>query len=179
MEMQQAQIAEIDELQALFASAIAWQQQRGVPTFTTFPASFFAQEINEGAIFVARRAGKLVGTVSLYEADDYIWDNDAAPALYIHRLASLRTAEGRGVGAALIGWSRRRAAELGKQWLRVDCWADNIELCRFYERQGFSIVRDKNTGQHAGLPEHYQNINLRLFQMRPVMFLDQDHRDDK
>ena len=165
MEVREAKIDDIDELKALFAAAIAWQQQRGVPTFTTFPSSFFAQEINKGAVFVARRDGKLVGTVSLYESDDFIWDNDAAPALYIHRLASLRTTEGRGVGAALIAWSRRRAAELGKHWLRVDCWADNDELCRFYQRQGFTPVRDKNTGRHAALPEHYQNINLRLFQM--------------
>lgn len=165
MEVRQAKIEEIDELRALFAAAIAWQQQRGMPTFTIFPVSFFAQEINKGAVFVARRAGNLVGTVSLYESDDFIWDNDAAPALYIHRLASLRTTEGRGVGAALIAWSRRRAADLGKQWLRVDCWAENDELCRFYEGQRFSPVRIKNTGQNADLPEHYQNINLRLFQM--------------
>lgn len=165
MEVRQAQIGDIDELQALLAVAIAWQQQRGVPTFTTFPSSFFAQEINKGAVFVARRDGKLMGTVSLYESDDFIWDNDAAPALYIHRLASLRTAEGRGVGAALIEWSRQRAAELGKHWLRVDCWANNDELCRFYAQQGFSSMRDKNTGENATLPEHYQNINLRLFQL--------------
>jgi GNAT superfamily N-acetyltransferase len=165
MEVQQARIEEVGELQALFAAAIAWQRQRGVPTFTTFPASFFAQEIDKGAIFLAWRGGQLVGTVSLYEADDFIWDNDAAPALYIHRLASLRTMEGRGVGGALIAWSRQRAVRLGKQWLRVDCWADNDELCRFYEGQGFTRVRIKNTGQHAGLPEHYQQINLQLFQM--------------
>lgn len=165
MEIRLARSEEIDELQALFAATIAWQQQRGVPTFSSFPASFFAQEINKGAVFVAWRAGQFVGTVSLYESDDFIWDNDPAPALYIHRLASLRMAEGRGAGAALIAWSRQRAARMGKQWLRVDCWADNDELCRFYEGQGFSPVRVKNTGQHAALPEHYQSINLQLFQM--------------
>lgn len=165
MEIRQARIEEIDDLQALFVATIAWQQQRGVPTFSRFPASFFAQEINKGAVFVAWRAGKLVGTISLYESDDFIWDNDLAPALYIHRLASLRMAEGRGVGAALIEWSRQRAIMMGKQWLRVDCWADNDELCRVYERRGFSPMRVKNTGQHAALPEHYQNINLQLFQM--------------
>lgn len=165
IDVRQATIEEVDELQALFAATIAWQQQQGVPTFSSFPTSFFAQEINKGTVFTARRAGKLVGTVSLYESDDFIWGNNAAPALYIHRLASLRTAEGRGVGAALIEWSRQRAVSLGKQWLRVDCWADNNELCRFYQGRGFSPVRVKNTGQHGTLPEHYQNINLQLFQM--------------
>jgi GNAT superfamily N-acetyltransferase len=168
MKVNQARVEDIPALQTLFEEAIAWQKEKGMPTFSTLSASFLEQEIQKGAVYVAEENDRIVGSVSLYEADDRIWDGDSASALYIHRLVSLRGAEGRGVGASLVLWSRQKAAAMGKQWLRVDCWASNEELCRFYDRQGFRRVRRKNTGESEELPEHYQNIILQLFEMPAV-----------
>ena len=168
MNVKQATVEDIAALQTLFREAVEWQEAKGVPTFASFPDSFFAEEIRKGAVFVAEAGEEVIGTVSLYEADDFLWDHDSAPALYIHRLVSRRGVEGRGVGAALVEWSRRKAAAMGKEWLRVDCWADNEELCRFYDRQGFIRVRVKDTGDNQDLPAHYQNILLQLFQMPPA-----------
>lgn len=168
MQVNQARVEQIPALQSLFAEAIAWQRAKGMPTFANLSTSFFEQEIHKGAVYVAEENDRLVGSVSLYEADELIWDGDPASALYLHRLVSLRGAEGRGVGASLVLWSRQKAAAMGKQWLRVDCWASNAELCRFYDRQGFHRVRQKNTGESEELPEHYQNIILQLFQMPAV-----------
>jgi len=165
MEVKRATVKDIELLQDLFSQAISWQKQRGVPTFTNFTSSFFEQEINKRSVFAAWHQERLVGTVSLYESDDIIWENDKEPALYIHRLTSLRGEIGRGVGTALIEWSRWQAKDRNKKWLRVDCWAENRDLCKFYERQGFERVRDKNTGENPALPKHYQKIELRLFQM--------------
>jgi GNAT superfamily N-acetyltransferase len=168
MNVKPAGVADIAALQALFQEAIDWQAAKGLPTFATFSASFFAREIEKGAVFVAEEDNQLVGTVSLYETDELIWDGDTEPALYIHRLVSRRGAQGRGVGAGLVQWSRQKAAAMNKQWLRVDCWAINTELCRFYDRQGFLRVRQKNLEPSEALPEHYQNIVLQLFQMPAV-----------
>ncbi|MBI3650556.1 MAG: GNAT family N-acetyltransferase [Acidobacteria bacterium] len=165
MNVKQATVADIPAIQALFTEAIHWQEAKGLPTFAHLSAAFFAQEINKGAVFLAEVDDQIVGTISLYEADDKIWDGDPDTALYIHRLISRRGAAGRGVGAALLEWSHKRAAAFDKQWLRVDSWANNEELCRFYESQGFHKVRRKNTGTNEDLPEHYQNIILQLFQM--------------
>jgi GNAT superfamily N-acetyltransferase len=165
MNIELARVEELASLQELFEQAISWQRQKGAPTFASFSASFLEQEIRNGRIYVARNQSAMVGTVSLYEIDDPVWDGDREPALYIHRLASLRAEAGRGAGAALIRWSRQQAATKNKRWLRVDCWADNRELCRFYERQGFEKVRDKHTGENHELPSHYHNITVCLYQM--------------
>jgi len=168
MEVKPATIEDIELLQDLFSQAISWQKQRGLPTFSIFTDSFFEQEISNGNVFLAWNQERLVGTISLYEEDKILWGNDQESALYIHRLASARDVTGRGVGAALIVWSRRQAEDRKKRWLRVDCWAENRELCEFYERQGFEKVRDKNTGANPAWPKHYQNIELRLFQMELI-----------
>src|SRR4051812_41449269 len=116
MNVKQAKIEEIAALQSLFQEAIAWQKAKGMPTFATLSASFFEQEINKGAVFVAEANERIIGSISLYEADDLIWDHDSATALYIHRLVSLRGAEGRGVGARLVQWSLQKALAMGKEW---------------------------------------------------------------
>lgn len=162
--IRRAKAEDIDQLQSLFAEVIAWQRRRGAPAFSNFSRTFLAQEIGQGSMFVAQRGENLVGTISHYDADDLIWGPDPAPALYLHRLATSRTMETRGLGAALLEWSWRRALDLDKQWLRFDCWADNVELCRFYQSLGFQFVCDKYFGENDGLPDHYQNVKMRLIQ---------------
>ncbi|MEP7270289.1 MAG: GNAT family N-acetyltransferase [Acidobacteriota bacterium] len=165
MQVRQANCGDIESLKDLFRAAIAWQTRRGVSTFGEFTDSFLKGEIERGAVFLAVNEEAVGGTISLYESDEIIWGDDHDSALYIHRLASIRTERGRGVGAELVNWSRLRAEAMGKKWLRVDCWADNTDLCQFYLRQGFDVVKVKDTGAHPSLPPHYHHIQLRLFQM--------------
>lgn len=165
MEVRRAKKDDVEPLQRLFSAAIARQKAMRVPTFTEFSDLFLEGEIGKGAVFVADEAGNITGTISVYETDEIIWGSDGETALYIHRLASAHTAAGRGTGAALVKWARARAFAAGKQWLRVDCWAENENLVQFYLKQGFGVVRDEGTGTHPSLPPHYHHIQLRLFQM--------------
>ncbi len=161
-----AKVEDVDQLQVLFSEAIARQKQLGAPTFSYFTQAFLAQEINSGSVYVAQQNEKLVGTVSLYDTDGLIWGDDTTPALYLHRLASLPREGGRGIGAGLLAWSEGQAVKLEKQWVRFDCWANNTDLCRFYQSLGFQPVCDKYFGENAQLPDYYQNVKMRLFQKR-------------
>jgi len=131
MNVKQATVEEIPALQALFQEAIEWQREKGMPTFATLSASFFEQEITNGAVFVSDENGRIVGSISLYEADDLIWDYDSSPALYIHRLVSLRGAQGRGVGANVeIGESRSPGRQSGTELDLVDLVAAHARHAR-------------------------------------------------
>jgi hypothetical protein len=41
----------------------------------------------------------------------------------------------------LLDWASRRAASLGKRWVRLDAWRSNAELQDYYSRRGFKRVR--------------------------------------
>ncbi|KXJ87462.1 hypothetical protein Micbo1qcDRAFT_167470 [Microdochium bolleyi] len=49
----------------------------------------------------------------------------------------------KGGGSALLGRTIELAKAHGKKWVYVDCWTGNDrKLVQYYERQGFSLVKD-------------------------------------
>ncbi|WP_395109380.1 GNAT family N-acetyltransferase [Actinomadura sp. SCN-SB] len=84
------------------------------------------------------------------EPDDLLWtaQEREEPALYLHRLVVHRKHAGLGIGAHLLDWAgvRARRRHLAR-WIRIDVWADNHALHRYYRKQGFRLVR-----QSAGIP---------------------------
>jgi GNAT superfamily N-acetyltransferase len=76
--------------------------------------------------------------------DDLLWTprECTEPAAYLHRLVVDRAHAGHGIGAHLLDWAGERARrEYGARWIRIDVWADNYALHRYYLRQGFRPVR--------------------------------------
>nr|WP_272898641.1 GNAT family N-acetyltransferase [Subtercola vilae] len=63
-------------------------------------------------------------------------------AAYVHRLTVSSTHRGDNLGGRQLSWVEVRARGDGKQSVRLDCAADNPRLRRFYERRGFTRVRD-------------------------------------
>lgn len=74
-------------------------------------------------------------------SDPRLWtpDEQADPAMYLHRLIVRR--KHAGLGAEIMDWACHRAHRLGLHWLRIDVWTENIGLHRYYERNGFEHVR--------------------------------------
>jgi ribosomal protein S18 acetylase RimI-like enzyme len=59
-------------------------------------------------------------------------------AVYLHRLITARKYAGNGLGEHLIDWAAERArAAYGAKWIRIDVWATNTDLHRYYEKLGF------------------------------------------
>lgn len=56
-------------------------------------------------------------------------------------MAVARTAAGQNIGARMLDWASFRAAQQGKELLRLDAWKTNPGLHRYYEGQGFTMVR--------------------------------------
>ncbi len=73
---------------------------------------------------------------------------DGAPACYVHNLVTACGVPG--VGQALLAFCRRHALGLGKQYLRLDCAADNRKLNRYYEAQGFQWAGSVEEGPYRG-----------------------------
>jgi GNAT superfamily N-acetyltransferase len=74
--------------------------------------------------------------------DPDIWGEDSLPALYVHGLAVRREPVSRGSGIELLRWAACAAARDDLVALRLDCWAKNWRLRRYYEQAGFRHVGD-------------------------------------
>ncbi|WP_088104175.1 GNAT family N-acetyltransferase [Halalkalibacter urbisdiaboli] len=80
--------------------------------------------------------------VILQEQDSLLW-SDETPSLYLHKLAIRRKFAKKGLPQQMVEWAKLQAEKKNKRYLRLDCAADRMKLCNFYEEQGFKKVREE------------------------------------
>jgi predicted N-acetyltransferase YhbS len=136
--VREARREDIKVVARLLDEASRWVGERGFEQWPLpFPRTQIAEAIARGEVFVAEHDGEAVGTVTILTADPQYWGARPPDALYVHKLAVARAHAGRGFGTDVIGWADRRAASLGRQYLRLDCLGDSTGIRRYYERLGF------------------------------------------
>ncbi|MCR2806588.1 GNAT family N-acetyltransferase [Paenibacillus soyae] len=133
-----------DGIRSLLVEAAHWI--RGAHGFWQWREEHFASEIVEAfvrdnEVFVAFIGDELVGCFSVHWTYEEIWGerwhDDAG---YVHRLCVSRSRKGEGIGRVLLRYAEAYIRERGKNWLRLDCMADNPSLNAYYESLGFAIL---------------------------------------
>jgi GNAT superfamily N-acetyltransferase len=135
---------DLDAVLALFDEAIAWLVARGLSgQWGEQPFSERSEmgerirdTLTSGEGLIAEVGGRAVGALVLGSSPPYVPPNPV-PELYVTLLISSRRLAGERIGARLLAHASRRARDLGRAMVRVDCWADSPRLVRFYEDQGF------------------------------------------
>jgi ribosomal protein S18 acetylase RimI-like enzyme len=90
------------------------------------------------------------GTFALFRSDLENWGEQPDDALYLHGLVVRRAAAGQGLGHELLRYAAAIAAGQGKRFLRLDCWAGNEALRRFYTAAGFverGVIEPRVSGE--------------------------------
>jgi GNAT superfamily N-acetyltransferase len=143
-----AQKKDLPEILALFDETVAWLVSRGiVDQWGTEPFSKYASRwaqfqgwIDRGTMFVARQPDKIVATVAVgAQAPWYLTRYTEFPpsAFYLEAFTTSRSVKGQGIGSTLLRWAEQYTLQSGRSELWLDCWADNAELCRYYQKAGF------------------------------------------
>ncbi|MFJ4409235.1 MULTISPECIES: GNAT family N-acetyltransferase [unclassified Streptomyces] len=140
-----ARLDELGQVEDLLREASAWLAARGIDQWQFPPhRDRITRALENGDVFLAVVGERPIATLQLdAHADPEFWTAEDRPddALYVHRMAVTRGSAGAGVGGALLNWAAVRAATAGKSWLRLDAWKDNHGLHRYYEAEGFTLVR--------------------------------------
>jgi len=101
-----------------------------------------ARDVQAGLVYLARLGDQPVGVFVLRWSDDRVWGPDDGEAGYVHRLAARQAFAGKGLGRRLLASAAAAAAARRRTWLRLDCDRHNRPLRAYYERLGFTHVRD-------------------------------------
>lgn len=153
-----AQADDLHEVLSVLDEAGAWLHSVGITQ--QWPRSFsgregtpetFTDQLHGGIMYVARIEGDAVGTFRLTENDARVWpEAKTGEALYLHSLAVRRSVAGSGVATEMLTWARARAGSLGMQELRLDCWAGNQRLRRYYADAGFESRGERTVEYQPG-----------------------------
>jgi GNAT superfamily N-acetyltransferase len=142
----QATSADVDDVISIIVEVATWLHSRGIDQW--WPTDRFERRepwitrAKRGELFLARTAGTSIATVTVQWEDLPTWKERPGDAGYIHRLAVRRAYSGQGVGRQLLNWAEDLIISRGKSIARLDCWGENMQLRRYYELAGYTLVAE-------------------------------------
>lgn len=143
----------------ILEEAERWLDGRGnrqwVPGAHRAVEKAMAGMVAAGSVYFAEREGEVVGCCSLAFKGHSWWVDRSTKYGYLSKLTVRDSVRGYGVGRAMMGWVEEQSREAGKRGVRLDCWADNPRLCRYYEEAGYVRV---------GESEGYGGYRLALYE---------------
>ena len=138
MNIRRCQADDVATVAALLDEATIWVGERGYEQWPhPFPHDELVAAIDRGDVYLAELDGDAVATVTLLWDDPMYWGERPADAAYVHKLAVSRACAGQRIGHAIVEWADTTARASGRDFLRLDCLADNPGIRTYYERMGF------------------------------------------
>lgn len=141
--MVKAQPVELDLYIDLLESVADWLHGRGLSPLPRGiyreSREYYSDSIARGEVYLAYFDERLAGTFRLLVNDGIVWPRASGDtALYLENLVLDRNWSHQNFGQEMLEWAEREAAVRGKAHLRLDCFAGNSFLRRYYERLGYA-----------------------------------------
>ena len=73
---------------------------------------------------------------------------------------------GKGLVKIIVEWSKNYATENGKKFVRMDTVGENLKLIEHYTACGFDFLGLSQLTNTDGLPQHYHNAVVSLFELK-------------
>ena len=150
-------MVDVPRILSLYEEARALQTQKEMVVWPLFEKEFIEREIKE------RRQWKLVidnaiacnWAVTFDDRD--IWGpKDKNDSIYIHRIATNPNFRGNRFIEEIVEWAKQYAAQLSKQFIRLDTLGNNTGLIKHYTSAGFKFLGMFILADTSNLPGHYQ-----------------------
>jgi len=165
-QIQNSNINDIDDIFRLYKLATDFQKTRFTVHWPEFDRTLIETEIAENRQWKIVTDDKIVCVWATTFNDPQIWEErNEDPAIYIHRIATNPDFRGQNLVGQIVEWVKIYAKEIQKQFVRMDTVGDNPGLINYYIKCGFDflgLLKLKNT---EGLPAHYDNATVSLFQI--------------
>lgn len=161
-------LTDIDEIFRLYRLAAAYQAATAKATvvWPNFERELVVQELAEGRQWKLVVGDTIACVWAITFDDPQIWGaKNADPAVYIHRIATNPDFRGQGFVAAIVQWAKEYAQHHQKKYVRLDTIGENHGLIAHYTACGFTYLGLTALTDTAGLPAHYDNATVSLFEI--------------
>jgi ribosomal protein S18 acetylase RimI-like enzyme len=166
MEIQNATNKDIEEIFGLYKIATDFQKSKYIIHWPEFEVDLVQTEISENRQWKIIIDNKIACVWATTFNDPQIWEernND--PAVYIHRIATNPEFRGQNLVQQIVEWAKRYALRNEKKFIRMDTVGENLGLITYYRKCGFNFLGLLKLQNTKGLPAHYDNAIVSLFQI--------------
>ncbi|NIF06500.1 GNAT family N-acetyltransferase [Chryseobacterium sp. Tr-659] len=166
MTIQNSTHHDIDEIFRLYKIATDLQKTKFPVHWPEFERSLIETEIKENRQWKLIIDNKIACIWATTFSDVQIWEErNIDPSLYIHRIAANPDFRGQHLVKQIVEWAMVFAKENNKRFIRMDTVGDNPGLIEYYIQCGFDFLGLSTLKHTKGLPAHYDNATVSLFQM--------------
>lgn len=159
-------LQDIDEVFDLYKMASDFKKTVSGIQWPEFDRNMIESEISENRHWKIVTDEQIACVWSITFDDLPVWGaQNTDPAIYIHRIATNPNFRGQKFVEQIVEWAKQFARENNKLYVRMDTTAGNQRLTDYYVKCGFSYLGEKKIADAEGLPAHYQQATMGLFQL--------------
>lgn len=160
-----ATVDDLPVIYTLFEAAIRFQKKNNYTGWDNYDKAFIQQDIENGFLFKLVHEDKIVCIFSICYSDPLIWlDKEKGNALYLHRVVTDRTFTKEKLFQRVLDWSIAQAQQKQLQYIRMDTWAANEKIIRYYQSYGFRFIENYTTPGTNDLPLQHRNLRVTLLE---------------
>jgi len=166
MEIKNSTPKDIDEIFRLYRMATEYQKTKSATPWPEFDRSLIETEISESRQWKILIDEQISCVWAVTFDDPQIWEErNSDPAIYIHRIATNPVFRGKNLVGEIVNWAKIYARKNNKLFIRMDTVGENPGLINYYTKSGLSFLGLHKLKNTTGLPSHYHNAPVSLFEL--------------
>ncbi len=163
-------LSDLPQIFEFFEASILYQERNGYPSWRNYDRSAVERDVIEGHQYKVVFGSQIGLVFSVAYRDPIIWrERDRSDALYLHRIVVNPMFKGQRLFSHLLDWAILHAEQKKLMNIRMDTWALNPTIIKYYESFGFKQIENFVTPDTTELPVHNRKLALTLLEFqRPV-----------
>lgn len=150
----------------LFNEAIKMQNKNGYKVWKSIDKEALQSDIINKLQFKIVKDEDILCIFSIQHDDPFIWrDKDKDDAIYLHRIVVNPNFKGQRLFEKVLTWLIQFAKLKDRKFIRMDTWADNLQLIEYYKSFSFRFIKNYQTADTQELPIQNRNLNLALLEL--------------
>ncbi len=157
---------DIGDIFKLYVVATNYQKERYTMHWPEFDYKMVEDEIAENRQWKLIIDNEIACVWATTFTDPLIWEErNIDPSVYIHRIATNDHYRGKNFVVNIVDWAKKYAVLKEKKFVRLDTVGLNEKLIAHYTKCGFTFLELRNLKNTEGLPAHYHNADISLFEL--------------
>ena len=166
-EVRNTEMEDLPFIYGLFDHSITYQERKGYPVWKDYDKNAIVRDIENKNQYKIIINSAIAIVFSVAYSDKIIWRAlDKGNSIYLHRIVTNAEFKGQKLVGSIVNWAIQHIKEKGLSFIRMDTWAANQTIIKYYEGFGFKSVETYTTPNSPELPVHNRNLELALLEYR-------------